>query len=244
MGKISAVIEARMTSTRLPGKHMLPAKGKPMIGYLIDRLKKVPSLDEIIMATTINHADDPLVQLAESKGISYFRGSENNVMSRVIGSAESVKTEIIVGITGDCPIIDPMIIEEAIQTFIHNKCDYVNNAVVPGYPGGMNVQVYSLSTLKKSYTMTKEPLDYEHVTSHILRNPGLFMPIYMIAPLYLRWPDLSLELDERSDYELLKKIIEHFDDNKIFSCKEVIDLLNQHPEWVEINHHINRRGFE
>jgi spore coat polysaccharide biosynthesis protein SpsF len=92
--------------------------------------------------------------------------------------------------------------------------------------------------------MTKDPLDYEHVTSHILRNPGLFIPIYMIAPLYLHWPDLSLELDEKSDYELLKKIIEHFDDNKIFSCKEVIDLLNQHPEWVEINHHINRRGFE
>ena len=101
MSKISAIIEARMTSTRLPGKHMLLANGKPMIGYLIDRLKQVPSLDEIIMATTINNTDEPLVDLAKTNGISYFRGSENNVMSRVIGAAESVNSEIIVGITMD-----------------------------------------------------------------------------------------------------------------------------------------------
>ena len=110
MKKISAIIEARMTSTRLPGKHMLPANGKPMIGHLIDRLKKVPSLDTIVMATTVNEADDPLVKLALSKNINFFRGSENNVMSRVIAAAESVKAEIIVGITGDCPVIDPIII--------------------------------------------------------------------------------------------------------------------------------------
>ena len=244
MKKISAIIEARMTSTRLPGKHMLPANGKPMIGHLIDRLKKVPSLDTIVMATTVNEADDPLVKLALSKNICFFRGSENNVMSRVIASAKSVKAEIIVGITGDCPVIDPIIIEQAIQTFIHNKCDYVNNAVIPGYPGGMNVQVYTLSSLKKSYKMTTDSLDYEHVTSHILRNPKLFKPIYQIAPLNLNWPDLKLELDERSDYELLKKIIEYFDDNEFFSCKEIIDLLRQNPDWVEINHHIKRKGFE
>ena len=243
MSKISAIIEARMTSTRLPGKHMLLANGKPMIGYLIDRLKQVSSLDEIIMATTINDADEPLVDLAKTNGISCYRGSEDNVMSRVIGAAEAVNSEIIVGITGDCPVIDPIIIEQAIQTFIHNTCDYVNNAYIPGYPGGMNVQVYSLISLKESYRMTNDPLDYEHVTSHILRNPLIFQPIYMVAPLNLYWPELSLELDEKSDYDLLKKVIENFK-GELFSCENVIDLLHLHPEWVGINHHINRKGFE
>jgi len=244
MEKISAVIEARMTSTRLPGKHMMLAKGKPMIGYLINRLKEVPSLDNIVMATTINSSDEPLVQLSKEMGIGCFRGSENNVMSRVIKSAESVYTEVIVSITGDCPLIDPVIIEQAIQTFKHNDCDYVNNAFIPGYPGGMNVQIYSLESLKKSSQLTSDRLDLEHVTSHILRNPSIFKHIYMIAPLDLTWPNLSLELDEKSDFELIKKIIEYFDNNELFSCKEIIDLLIKYPEWIEMNNHVIRKGFE
>jgi spore coat polysaccharide biosynthesis protein SpsF len=244
MKKISAVIEARMTSTRLPGKHMMLANGKPIISYLINRLKKVPSLDHIIMATTSNDTDNPLVELASKMNIDYFRGSEANVMLRVIESAESVSSETVVSITGDCPLIDPIIIEQAIQTFIQNECDYVNNAYIPGYPGGMNVQVYSLDSLKRSYNMTTEPLDLEHVTSHILRNPKIFKHIYMIAPMDLSWPEISFELDEQNDYDFLKKIIEHFDTEEIFSCKQVIDLLQENPDWVRINNKVSRKGFE
>ena len=147
---IAAIIEARMTSTRLPGKHMLLANEKPMIEHLVNRLKQVSSVDEIVMATTVNDSDEPLVELAKKKGIKFFRGSEPDVMERVIGASESVNADIIVGFTGDCPVIDPLLVEQTIQMFIHNKCDYVNNAAVPGYPGGMNTQVYRLTSLKKS----------------------------------------------------------------------------------------------
>ena len=219
MVRIAAIIEARMTSTRLPGKHMLLANKKPMIEHLVNRLKNVPSLNAIVMATTVNNADEPLIELAINTGISFFRGSENDVMSRVIGAAESVKADIIVGITGDCTVIDPLLIEQAIQVFIHNSCAYVNNAAVPSYPGGMNTQVYALESLKKSAEMTNDPLDHEHVTE-------LFSPIYLVASPDLFWPDLQLELDEKNDYEFLKKIIEYFgSENNCFSCREIIDLL-------------------
>jgi len=245
MKTIAAVIEVRMTSSRLPGKHMLWANGKPIIEHLVDRLQSVPSLDEIVMATTVNDADEPLVELANKTDISSFRGSEDDVMSRVVGAAESVRADIIVGITGDCVVIDPLLVEQTIQMFLCNKCAYVNNTAVPGYPGGMNTQVYKLATLKESAAMTDDPLDREHVTSHILRNPELFPPIYLVPPTDLYWPDLKLELDEQADYELLKKVIEHFgDENLYFSCGEIIELLRGKPDWVEINRNVKRKGFE
>jgi len=243
--KVSAIIEARMTSTRLRGKHMLPVLGRPIIEYLINRLKLVKSLDNIVMATTINKADDPLVKLSQEAEIKYYRGSENDVMSRVIEAAQSVSAEIIVSITGDCPLIDPQLIDQAIKTFTHNRCDYVNNAAIPGYPGGMNVQVYSLDSLIKSSKSTSDILDREHVTSHIFANPDLFLPIYLLPPPDLDYPEYTLELDEQSDYDLIKKIIEHFGENNItFSCKDIIDLLLKNPEWHDINKKVIRKGFE
>jgi spore coat polysaccharide biosynthesis protein SpsF len=245
MRRISAIIEARMTSTRLKGKHMLLANGKPMIEHLVNRLKQVASISKIVMATTTNDSDEPLVELSKKSKIYFYRGSEDDVMVRVIEAAESVNAEIIVGITGDCPVIDPLLVEQTIQMFIHNTCDYVNNAVLPGLPGGMNTQVYKLASLRKSVELTDEPLDHEHVTSHILRNPKLFSPIYLVPPPDLHWPELKLELDEQSDYELLKKIIEHFGDaNPYFSCREIINLLKEKPNWVEINRKVIRKGYE
>lgn len=234
--RIVAIVEARMTSTRLPGKHMLVANGKPMIQHLIERLKMVSSLDEIVLATTINDTDEPLISLAKKLEIAYFRGSEEDVMNRVIGAAESVDGEIIVSITGDCPILDPSLVEQTIQMFLNNKCAYVNNAAIASYPGGMNTQVYEVETLKKSALITEDLLDHEHVTSHIMRNPELFLPIYLVAPPDLYWPELRLELDEQADYEFLKRIIEYFGDkNPCFSCNDVIELLRQKPGWVEVN---------
>ena len=164
---------------------------------------------------------------------------------RVEPLAKSIDSEIIVSITGDCPLIDPQLIEQAIQVFIHNKCDYVNNAAVPGYPGGMNAQVYTLSSLIKSSKLTQDPLDREHVTSHIFRNRDLFTPIYLFPTPDLNHPEFELELDEKLDFDLLKKIIEHFgENNQLFTCKEVIELLKKKPEWCDINKNVVRQGFE
>lgn len=243
--KIVATIEARMTSTRLPGKVLLPADGKPMLEHLVNRLKQVPSIQEIVLATTVNDTDQVLVDFARSQNIRVFRGSEADVMSRVIGAGESANAEVIVEITGDCPVIDPLIIEQTIQMFLHNTCDYASNAHIRSYPIGMDTQVFRLETLKKSFAMTFHPLDREHVTRHIRLNPDLFFPVHLIASPDLHWPDLGLTLDEPADYELLKNIIEYFGNkNPYFSCREVINLLRHvHPEWVEINRSVKRKGM-
>jgi len=243
--KIVATIEARMTSSRLPGKVMLPASGKPMLRHLIDRLKQVHTIHEIVLATTTNDADQVITDFASKQDVRIFRGSEEDVMSRVIGAARFAEAEVIVEITGDCPIIDPLIIEQTIQMFVHNPCDYCSNVLIPSYPTGMDTQVYRLKTLEKSYTMTDDPLDREHVTRHIRLNPDIFSHIHLVASPDLFSPDLNLTLDEPKDYELLKKIIEYFGDkNPYFTCREVVHLLQQvHPEWVDINKHVLRKGL-
>lgn len=243
--KIVATIEARMTSSRLPGKVLLPAGNKPMLEHLVNRLKQVTLLDDIVLATTTNSTDDVLVDFAKKHQISFFRGSEEDVMARVIGAAESVSADVLVEITGDCPIIDPTIIEQTIQLFRYNECDYASNVQVRSYPIGMDTQVYRLNTLKQSFEMTTEPLDHEHVTRHIRLHPELFKQLHLVAPTALWWPELGLTLDEEADYLLLRNIVEYFGvEHSNFSCADVIHLLkNQHPEWVSVNQDVKRKGL-
>jgi len=241
--KIVATIEARMTSSRMPGKVLLPAAGKPMLEHLINRLQSVPSLDGIVTATTTNRADDELENQSYKLGVGCYRGSEHDVMTRVIEAAESAGADVVVAITGDCPIIDPQIVEQTIRVFIANNADYVSNGHVRSYPDGMDTQVFRLETLKRSAAMTRDPLDHEHVTLHIRNHPEIFSHIHLVAPPELHWPELGLTLDEPRDYELLTKVIEYFETkNPLFGCRDVVQLLRQMPDWVAINDGVVRKG--
>ena len=240
--KIISTIEARMTSSRLPGKPMLKASGQTMMEHLIKRLQKVKSIDTIILATTINETDDILADHCKDMGLEVFRGSEDDVMGRVIGAAEMLDADIIVEITGDCPIIDPSLIEQTIQIYKNNSVDYVSNCNVRSYPDGMDVQVFSLDVLKKSGNMTSDPLDREHVTLHIRNNPNLFSHINIVAPPEQFWPDLGVTLDEENDYKLIKTIINNFDRNYLFSCSEIISFLKNNRDLLKINADIKRKG--
>jgi spore coat polysaccharide biosynthesis protein SpsF len=240
--KIVATIEARMTSSRLPGKVLMPVLGQTMLEHLVARLRAVPSLDAIVLATTVNPADDPLAAFAQAQGLACFRGSEDDVMQRVIDAADSAGADVVVEITGDCPIIDPQIIEQAIRMFKAHDAAYVGNAQVRSYPDGMDVQVFRLATLKKSAAMTTDPLDHEHVTLHIRRYPELFPHVHLVAPPELHWPALGLTLDEPADYELLKRVIEHFETKPLFSCLDAITLLRANPQWLAINQAVLRKG--
>lgn len=241
--KIVATIEARMTSTRLPGKVLLPVMGHPMLHYLVRRLQAVPSINEIILAVTVNSTDEPLMKFARGESLQVFRGSEDDVMGRVIGAAESAGADVIVEITGDCPVIDPDLVEQTIRLFMRNKAAYAANSFISSYPDGMDTQVFGLETLQRSAAMTNDPLDREHVSRHIVNHPEIFPHVYLVAPPSLHWPGLGLTLDEPKDYELLKKIMEHFGDvNPLFGCFDIIQLLRQHPEWLEINKSVKRKN--
>lgn len=241
--KIVATIEARMASSRLPGKVLKEALGKPMLHHLVTRLRAVPSIDSIVLATTINSTDDILVSFAKSEDILCFRGSEDDVMDRLIGAAVSVNADVIVEITGDCPIIDPEIVEQTIRMFLAHEVDYVSNTDIRSYPDGMDTQVFHLDALRRSASITDDRLDHEHVTLHIRNNPKLFPRVQLVAPPELYWPDLGLTLDEQADYELLKRIMEYFGEgNSLFSCLDVVRLLHKNPDWIAINQSVNRKG--
>ena len=241
--KIVATIEARMTSTRLPGKVLLPALGEPMLCHLVNRLKAVSSLDEIVLATTVNTTDDLLVEVASKVGISVYRGSEIDVMERVISAAEAAHADVVVEITGDCPIIDPDIVEQTIQMYLHHDAAYVSNVQIRSYPDGMDTQVFSLDSLKHSASITNAPLDREHVSLYMRNHPEIFPHLHLIAPPSLHWPGLGLTLDEYADYLLLKQIIETLGiKNPLFSCLDTIRLLKENSDWLQINQHVVRKG--
>jgi len=244
MKKIVATIEARMTSSRLPGKVLLPAAGRPMLAHLLDRLKSVKEIDEIVLATTVNKIDDPLVDFAKRAGVSVFRGDEEDVMGRVIGAAKKANADIVVEITADCPLIDPDIISQAINTYLQNPCDYLSNVMIRSYPDGMDVQVFPLSVLEDSAGLTQDHLDREHVSLYIRNHPEKYKQIHLLPPQKLYWPELGLTLDDMADYELIKKIMEHFHQHNkaIFSCGDILELLHKNKEWLEINAHVKRKG--
>ncbi len=232
-----------MGSSRLPGKVLLQVKNKSMLEILVERLRSVRIIDDIIVATTKNAKDDAIVQVCKKINVNFFRGSEDDVQGRVIGAAQFAKADLIVEITADCPIIDPNIIEQIINIYKFNSVDYVGNGKIRSYPDGMDTQVFSLNTLEKSYNMTDDKLDREHVTLHIRNNPEIFSQINVIAPPDIYFPELGLTLDEKEDYYLLKNIIENlYDKNKNFSCLDVINYLNSNKSLYSINNKVKRKG--
>ena len=241
--RVVATIEARMTSSRLPGKVLMPVLGDPMLMHLVRRLRAVSSIDGIVIATTTNAADESIVEFARAAGVPCYRGSEDDVLARVIGAAESDDADIVVEITGDCPVIDPDIVEQTIQMFAHHNADYVSNSLVRSYPDGMDAQVMLLETLQASAALTTDRLDREHVSRFICRHPDLYSHVHLIAPPSLHWPELGLTLDEKDDYVLLKKIIENlYPIDPLFSCSDMIRVLKNNPDWIEINRNVTRKG--
>ncbi len=242
--KIGAIIEARMNSNRLPGKVLLKAAGKTFLKHLIERINKVSKIKNIVVATTVNKQDIEIVKFCKKNKIKYFRGSEENVMERVIAAAKKHKIDVIVEITGDCPAIDPNIISQCLEIYLKNKVDYVTNCHVRSYPDGMDVQVYKLQTLIKSSKMTNNRLDKEHVTLHIRKNPKKFSAIHMLPPQDIFWPELGLTLDEHQDYYMLKTIFEYFYKKKniFFSCLDIINFLKINKNIRNINRFVKRKN--
>ena len=240
--RIVATIEARMNSSRLPGKVLLKAKNKSMIEILFERLKQVKILDDIILATTTNPKDEEIINECKKIGLNVFRGSEEDVMGRVIGASKLAKADVVVEITADCPIIDPEIVEQIINIYLANNVDYVGNSKVRSYPDGMDTQVFSLKVLEKSYKMTNSNIDKEHVTLHIINNPNIFSQINIIAPPEIYYPELGLTLDEWDDFLLIKKIIDNFyDENRYFKCSDIINFLKNNQYLFSLNKHVKRK---
>ncbi len=240
--KTCAIIEARMTSTRLPGKIVLPVMGRPMLDLLIERLKRVHSLDGIIVATTSNPTDDVVEQLTQRIGIGCFRGSEDDVLGRVLGAAKKYQVDVIVEITGDCPLIDPEIVEKLIGIFHSGNHDYVSNVLKPTYPVGMDIQIFSTAVLQKVADLTDDPVDHEHVSLYIYEHPERFSLYNLESGLPEEYGNLRLTLDTPEDFELIRAVYESLYPKKpAFLLHDILALLQKHDELLTINRHINQK---
>ena len=240
--RIVATIEARMTSSRFPGKVLMEACGKPMLQHMIERLQRVPSLDGIVVATTGNDADIPIVNLAQSMGVGFFQGSEYDVLLRVLHSARAYDIDVIVEMTGDCPLIDPVLVEDCIRGYQVAGVDYVSNVLERTYPRGMDTQVFATEVLADVADRTDDPEDHEHVSIFIYSHPEIYSLKNMPGPPELTNPGLGLTLDTPEDLELIRRIFEIlYPDNPNFTLADILAALKDNPALTELNAHVRRK---
>lgn len=241
--KVVAIITARLNSSRLKYKHLLKINNKYMISYLVERLKSITFFDEVIIATTNNSIDDKFENITKKHKIKIFRGSEENVKLRVLQASKKFSADIICNVTGDCPIIDPILIDQMLNIFDKNKnLDMVYYGCFKNYglPNGMDSCVFTYNALKKSYKMTKKKDEFEHITLHMLRNKKLFKSIFLHPPKNINFPNLSLTLDYYEDYTVIKKIINQFKYKKKFpTCLEIVNFVNRN-KLFKINSSLKR----
>lgn len=234
-----AIIEARMTSSRLPGKVMIPILGKPVLQHLVERLRRSALLDGIVIATTIKETDDVLESLARQLGIECFRGSEEDVLDRVLRAAKATGTRAIVEITGDCPLVDPAIVDRAIALHRDSGCDYVSNTLVRTFPRGLDVQVFSTDVLARVSDLTDDPVDHEHVSLHIYEHPEIFSLLNFESGWPATCADWRITLDTADDLRLIRNIFEMLSpENPAFDAEAIRHLLDERPDLADINRHI------
>jgi len=233
-----ASIEARMTSKRLPGKVLMESIDEiPMLEFMIKRVLNSNKIDQIVVATTTNKSDDPIIQLCQKLNIDFFRGSEEDVLKRVFETHKHFNSDIVVELTGDCPLIDPKIIDSCINFYINNKFDYVSNAHVRSFPDGFDVQVFSFELLKKVNYLATSNYDRENVTSFIYKDidQNNFKIKAIIADQKNYWPDLRVTLDDIGDYNLIRAVIREFYPKKgyDFECFEIINFLKSNKKLLD-----------
>ncbi|OGX04557.1 MAG: hypothetical protein A3G87_05910 [Omnitrophica bacterium RIFCSPLOWO2_12_FULL_50_11] len=242
--KIAATVQARMGSSRLPGKVLKTIIGKPMLELEIERIRMSALIDEVIVATSVEERDDPIEKLALETGVKCFRGSENDVLSRIAGALKAFRVDIHAEFMGDNPIPDPLLVDAFIGYYLKNvdTYDYVTNALKTTYPPGAEVFVYSASVLYDAESRATDPFLREHVAPNICRHPERYRICNLEAPPWFHYPDLHLEVDTQEDFEVISAIYEHFyPSNPGFCLAQVIDFMNAHPELAALNQQTERR---
>lgn len=240
--RVITVIQARMTSTRLPGKVMMEVCGKPMLALMVERLSRVLTLDGIVIATTVNATDDPIAALANELGVGSYRGSEENVLSRVVGAAQEYKADIVVRTTGDCPLIDPEIVNRVIEAYLNGDADYVTNTLERSYPIGMDVEVFSRAVLEEISERTSLAEDLEHVTPYLYKHPEIYRLQNVAVPMSLYDPALRLTLDTEDDLKLIRIILTAlYPQNTAFTLDDVVDFIRTNPELRNLNDHVEHK---
>jgi spore coat polysaccharide biosynthesis protein SpsF len=244
--KTVAVIQARIGSTRLPGKVMKTLNGKTVLGHVISRVKACSLVDEVVVATTVSPQDDTIVAESGRHGAMHFRGSEDNVLERYFLAAKQFRADIIVRVTSDCPLFDPHTLSKMLQHFQNNaldgrNIDYLSNTLTRTFPRGLDAEIFTLDALQRAMQEASQPYEFEHVTPYLYRHPEKF-----VLEEFKNETDLShyrWTLDTQEDYVLIELIFNALGigNNGIFSKEAVIDFFRQRPELAAINAQIEQK---
>ncbi len=235
--KTVAIVQARMGSTRLPNKVMKKINGVPMIELLLARLSQSKELDQILVATSIDPKNIPLVEHVKSLGFACEQGSENDVLERYVNAAKAHHADIVVRITGDCPLVDPALVDECVRRFRASSLDYFSNMNPPTYPDGLDIEVVTLAALNQAILESDKPFDHEHVTPYI-RESGRFDISGMRHTEDLS--DLRWTVDESADFEVINNVFTHFSPDIHFTWQQVLELQCSNPNLFAANTKIIR----
>jgi len=240
--KVVAIIQARLGSTRLPGKVLMDMGGRTVLARVVGRLRHTTRVDEIVVATTDSVADDAIVRECHQLEVSCFRGSEKDVLDRYYRAARAFAAGAVVRITSDCPVIDPQIVDETIRIFQQQRGDYASNVFPRTYPRGLDIEVFTVAALEQAWRNAHEAYEREHVTPYFYRHPELFRLVSQRGQIdhsHYRWT-----LDTAEDLELLRKIYGCFDDRDDFSWYEAVQLMQREPELAEVNSRVVQNALQ
>ncbi|MGE5701491.1 MAG: cytidylyltransferase domain-containing protein [Clostridia bacterium] len=236
----AAIIQARMGSTRLPGKVLKQLQDHTVLGHVIRRIKQVKSINKIVIATTNLPIDDVIEQEANRYGIEVYRGSEQDVLSRYYEAALQVNAETIIRITSDCPLIDPMVTEQVIQYYSKHSYDYVSNSLARTYPRGLDTEVFSMKALQEAHQQANQIHEREHVTPYIYLRSDEFKLGHVLADedhSSHRWT-----LDTEEDWQLIQEIYrELYHPDHYFTWLDVLAFLKDRPDLVALNAHVEQK---
>ena len=240
--KIVAIMQARMRSTRLSGKVMKKILGKPVILWDLDRISLSNLIDEVVVAIPYGKKNDVIVDTIKEYNdkIVTTRGSEDDVLDRYYQAAVQANADVVVRITSDCPLIDPVVMDQVIEHFLDTDCDYCSNSLIRTYPRGLDTEVFSFKALEEAWNEATKDYEREHVTPYIIENPDKFKLLNVANDInlsHLRWT-----LDTKEDFEFINAVYKRiYPKKQLFLMDDIIELLDKEPELIDINRHIEQK---
>lgn len=240
--KVVAIIQARMGSTRLPGKVMKDLGGATVLARVVNRTRRAKLLDEVVVATSTGSGDDVIVDECRRLNAPYFRGSELDVLDRYYQCARHFQADAVVRITSDCPLIDPELIDSTVRRFLEDKPDYATNALPPTFPRGLDVEVFSAGALSRAWQEAGQPFERAHVTPYLYEQEGRFRVASLTAGCdhsHCRWT-----LDTADDLEFIRAVYEHFENREDINWQEVLAFLGGEPELASLNAHVRQKTVQ
>jgi spore coat polysaccharide biosynthesis protein SpsF len=245
MPRVVLIVQARMGSTRLPGKVLKEILGRPILELQLERLEKLKEVDEIVVATSTNAEDNAIENFCSDRKIEFFRGHPTDVLSRFYEAAAKQRADVVIRSTGDCPLIDPGLCDQVIGRFLELK-DFIYVANVGAdqrtFPRGLDIEVFSFKALEQAHKEASSPSDREHVTLYVSRKAQSEKKFEVVRNS-VDYSKHRWTVDTAEDFELIKRIFEElYPRKKNFNWKDVLQLLSVHPDWVELNQHIAQKA--